>query len=64
MLSPVIQAVVVGIIVWLVCILVGGLLVAAVPLSWVDTIGNFLVNFGALLGLLATLWYYFSGRRL
>jgi hypothetical protein len=60
MLRKAILALVVGIAVWLVAELVGGLIVSAVPLNWADTVGSWLVQWGALLGLLAALYYYFS----
>jgi hypothetical protein len=61
MLSRLVLAVVVGIIVTLACIFVGGLLVSAAPIGWVTDTGSFLKTYGALLGLLAALWYFFSG---
>jgi len=60
MVRRIVLALVVGVVVWLVAELVGGLIVSAVPLGWADTIGNFLVAWGGLLGLLAALWHYFT----
>lgn len=63
MLGRIVLAIVVGIVVWLGCEFVGGLLANAVPTpSWVYTVGRFLENYGSLLGLLAALWYYFKGK--
>lgn len=60
MLNRVVMACVIGIVVFLVCVLVGGLLVStAVP--FVVVVGNFLKNFASLLGLLAALASFFGG---
>lgn len=61
MIGRIVLAVVVGVLVFLVCFLVGGLL-ADLKVSFAVTIGDFLRNFAAVLGLLAALWYFFSGR--
>lgn len=63
MIGRVVLAIVVGIVVWLVCEFVGGLLVSIVGPSWVTATGDFLRGFGSLLGLLAALWYFFAGTR-
>lgn len=61
MLSRVVMACVVGIVVFLVCILVGGLLITtAVP--FVVTVGTFLKTYASLLGLLAALAYFFTNQ--
>jgi len=60
MISKLVIACVVGMVVFLVCTLVGGLLVTtAVP--FVVTVGSFLQNFASLLGLLAALFHFFAG---
>lgn len=62
MLSKLILSIIVGIVVTLVCVLVGTLLAGAVPgIAWVATLAGFLKTYGALFGLLAALWYFFSG---
>jgi hypothetical protein len=61
MLSRLVLAVVVGIVVALVSTFVGMLLVSATSYGWVTSTGNFLQSYAALLGLLAALYYFFSG---
>lgn len=61
MLSRIILAVVVGIVAYLVCELVGGLL-ATTAIDFAVTIGNFLQKYASLIGLLSALWFFFSGR--
>jgi uncharacterized Tic20 family protein len=60
MVSRIVLAVVVGVVVALVCVLVGGLL-ATLEVSFAVTVGNFLKSYAGVLGLLAALWYAFSG---
>jgi hypothetical protein len=60
MLSRIVTSLVIGVLVFLGCTLVGGLLVTT-AVSFVVTVGEFLKNFASLLGLLAALWAYFSG---
>lgn len=60
MLSRIVLAVIVGVVVTLLCVLVGGLLIT-MPVSWAAAVGAFLKEFSGLLGLLAALWYFFSG---
>lgn len=60
LISRLVLAVVVAIVVGLVCILVGGLL-ADIKVPVAQTIGHFLEGWGWVLGLLAGLWYFFSG---
>jgi hypothetical protein len=62
MISNIVLAVVIGIITTLVCIFVGGLL-ATIGISWAAATGAFLVAYGALIGLLAALWFYFTRTR-
>lgn len=61
MLARVVLAVVVGIVVGLVCLLVGALL-GDIGIPFVATIGSFLATWAWVLGLLAGLWFFFSGR--
>lgn len=63
MLSRVVLAVVVGVVVGLVCLVVGSLL-ADVKVSFAETIGGFLAAWCWVIGLLAGLWYFFSGGSL
>jgi hypothetical protein len=51
---------VVGVVVYLVCLLVGPLL-TDLKASFAVTIGGWLSAYAAILGLLAALWYFFSG---
>lgn len=60
MLARLVLAVVVAVVTGLVCILVGGILVTLkVPIA--VTIGDFLSAWGWVIGVLAGLWYFFSG---
>lgn len=60
MLARVILAVVVGVVVGLICLVVGGLL-GDLNVSFAKTIGGFLQTWAWVIGLLAALWYFFSG---
>lgn len=60
MLQKLILAVVVAVVVTLGCILLGGILIT-LKLDIAITIGDFLKNYGAVLGVLAGLWYAFGG---
>lgn len=60
MLGKLILSVVVGVVVFLACILLGGLL-TGLAVSFAVTIGNFLVRYAGVIGLLAALWYFFAG---
>lgn len=61
MLNRVVLSVVAGIAAFLICILIGGLL-AALEVSFAVTVGQFLVRYASLIGSLAALWFFFSGR--
>lgn len=63
MISKLVQAVVVAVIVTLACILLGAILVS-LNVSVAVTIGNFFKTYGAALGILAGLWFFFSGATL
>ena len=63
MLSRLVQAVVVAVVVALGCMLVGALLVA-LKLNLAVTVGVFLKDWAGVLGLLAGLWFFFTGRTL
>ena len=60
MLSRLVIALVVGVVVFLACILLGALL-ANIDIDFVVTIANFLKNYASLIALLAALWQFFSG---
>jgi hypothetical protein len=60
MIARLVLSVVVGVVVYLACILFGPLL-ADLKVSFAVTIGGWLVSYAAVLGLLAALWYFFSG---
>jgi hypothetical protein len=53
-------AVIVGVVVFLLCGLVGPLL-ADLKVSFAVTIGGWLTQYAPVLGLLAALWYFFAG---
>lgn len=59
LIGRIVLAVVVGVVVYLVCLLVGPL-VSDLHASFAVTIGNWLSNFAAVLGLLAALWFFFT----
>jgi hypothetical protein len=59
-LRKLILAVVVAVVVTLGCFLVGGIL-ADLKVEIAVTIGGFLKQWGAVIGILAGLWYFFSG---
>lgn len=60
MLSRIVLAIVTGIVVSLVLMFVGTLLVT-MEIGWVVATGAFFKEFAGLFGLLAALWYFFSG---
>lgn len=60
MISRLVLAVVVAVVVTLVCILLGGILVD-LKVDIARTIGGFLRDYGTVIGVLAGLWYFFSG---
>jgi len=60
MIAKLVQAVVVAVFVTLICVLIGSIL-AALSVSIAVTIGDFLKGYSAVLGVLAGLWFYFSG---
>lgn len=63
MIRKLVLAVVVGVVAILVCMLVGTLLVA-INVSLAVTIGNFLKTWAGAIGILAAIWYWFSGGAL
>lgn len=60
MIARLILAVVVAVVVTLVCILAGSIL-GTLGVQIAVTVGNFLKQWSAALGVLAGLWYFFSG---
>lgn len=60
MLSRLILSVVVAVVVTLACTLVGAILIS-LGVAIAVTIGDFLKAYAGVLGVLAGLWYYFSG---
>ncbi len=60
LIGRIVLAVVVGVVVYLVCLLVGPL-VMGLHASFAVTVGGWLVTYAAVLGLLAALWYFFAG---
>jgi len=63
MLGRLIKAVVVAVVVTLACILLG-LILNSLTVQIAVTIGNFLKTYGAVIGVLAGLWYFFAGGSL
>jgi hypothetical protein len=60
MIARLVLAVVVGVIVYLLCLLFGPL-VADLKVSFAVTIGGWMTAYAGVLGLLAALWYFFAG---
>jgi hypothetical protein len=60
MLAKLILAVVVAVVVTLGCLLLGAILVT-LKVDIAVTIGEWLKQYGAVLGVLAGLWYFFTG---
>lgn len=60
MLVRIVLAIVVGIAVALVCYL-AGVVLATVDIDFAAAIGNFLKQWGGLIGLLAAIWWFFAG---
>ncbi len=60
MLARLVLAVVVGVVVTLGCILVGAILVS-LKVALAVTVGEFIQSYGGVFGVLAALWYFFSG---
>jgi len=61
MLRRIVLSVIVGVAVTLGCMLVGALL-GAINIEVAETIGNFLTKYSGAFGILAALWYFFTGR--
>jgi uncharacterized membrane protein len=63
MLSRLIQAVIVAVVVTLACILLGAILIS-LKVDIAQTVGDFLKQYAAVLGVLAGLWHFFAGGSL
>lgn len=60
MLSRIVLAIVVAVVVTLGCVLVGGILIS-LSVAVAVTVGNFLKDYAGVIGVLAGLWFFFSG---
>lgn len=60
MIQRIVLAIVVGVVVFLGCVLLGGLL-ATLKVDFAVTVGTFLKTYASLIGLLAALWHFFAG---
>lgn len=60
MLNKLVLSVVVGVVVTLGCILLGEILVG-LDVSIAVIVGGFLRTYGAVIGILSALWYFFKG---
>jgi hypothetical protein len=60
MLARIVLAVVVAIAVTLACIFIGAV-ISTIDVAIAVTVGDFLKKFGAAIGILAGIWYFFSG---
>lgn len=60
MLGKLVMAVIVAVVVTLACALLGAILVT-LEVEVAVTIGNWLKQYGAILGVLAGLWHFFAG---
>lgn len=60
MLGRIAIAVVIGVVVFLACVLLGALLVS-ISVGFAVTVGNFLKQYAGLIGLLAALYNFFAG---
>lgn len=63
MLSRLVLAVVVAVVVTLVCLLLGSIL-GTLTVAVAVTVGSWLTKYAGVLGVLAGLWYFFSGANL
>lgn len=60
MIQRIVLAVIVGVVVFLGCVLLGGLLIT-LKVDFAVTVGTWLKNYAGVLGLLAALWHFFVG---
>lgn len=61
MIGRIFLSLVVAVAVTLVCILLGNIL-ASLQVAVAVTVGQFLTQYSAVIGVLAGVWFYFSGR--
>jgi hypothetical protein len=62
MLSRIVLAVVAAVIVYLLCVFVGGVLLVSLGIPIAVAIGKFLEQYASVFSILAFLWYFFAGR--
>ena len=60
-LQRIIVAVLIGAGVWLACVF-GGTLLASIGIPVLSTLGELLAGYAVVIGALAGLWYFFTGR--
>ena len=61
MIARIVLAMVVGAAVGLLCLLLGSVL-SSVDIPFVATVGSFLATWAWVIGLLAGVWFFFTGR--
>lgn len=61
MISRLVQAVIVGAVVFLICVLIGGLLLMT-NISLTTFIGAFLKTYAITIGILAAVWFFLAGQ--
>lgn len=61
MVTRILLSIIVAIAVAIVCALIGGIM-TSFNVNVVEQIGNFLQDYSTLIGILAGLWYFVSGR--
>jgi putative Mn2+ efflux pump MntP len=61
MLNRIILAVLAGVIAFLVCIFVGGVVLVALGVPIAVAVGKFLEQYATVISAVVALWYYFSG---
>lgn len=57
----IVAAIVAGVVAWLVCVFIGGLIEHANGPAFLSYAGNFLVLYAVLIGILVALWVFVSG---
>ena len=61
MLARLVMAVVAAVIVYLICVFVGGVLLVQLKVGIAVAVGKFLDNYAGVFAVLAFLWYFFAG---
>lgn len=64
MLNRIILACLVAVIVYLICVFVGGVLLVSLGVPIVVAVGKFLDQYAGVIAAVAGLWYFFSGGSL